>query len=62
MCQCLFLINVKVEEETPTHAFSYEFWEIFKNLYFEEYLRTAPSNCSHLPSYPFPGFFELLYG
>ena len=29
--------------ETPTQVFSYEYWIIFKNTYFEENLGTAAS-------------------
>ena len=29
--------------ETPTQVFSCEYYEIFKNTYFEEHLRTAAS-------------------
>ena len=39
LCWSLFLI--KLQTETPAQAFSGENCEIFKNTYFEEYLRTA---------------------
>ena len=39
LCQSLFCN----EKETPTKVFSCEYCEIFKNIYFEEHLRTAVS-------------------
>ena len=30
--------------EAPTRVFPFEIWEIFKNTYFEEHLRTAASD------------------
>ena len=37
-----------IKEETPTQVLSYEYWEIFKNTFFEEHLRTAVSEITFL--------------
>ena len=45
LCQSLFFERPEtcnfIEKESLTQVFSCEFWEIFKNTYFEEHLRTA---------------------
>ena len=35
---------IKLQLQTPTKVFSYEYFEILKNTYFEEHLRTTASN------------------
>ena len=35
-------------KETPTQLFSCEYCEVFKNAYFEEYLRTAASGQANI--------------
>ena len=37
------------KKETPTQVLSSEFCEIFKNTYFEEYMRTAASEFCKIP-------------
>ena len=47
LCWSLFLIKLQawrhatLLNETPTQVFSWEYCEIFKNIYFEEHLQTA---------------------
>ena len=48
LCWRLFLIKLEAfrpQKESPTQVFSSEYWEIFKNTYFEEHLRAAASVC-----------------
>ena len=39
-----------IKNETPTQVFSYEYCEIFKNTYFDEYLRISTSISFYTPS------------
>ena len=38
--------NIFIKKETPTQMFSCEFCRIYENIYFEEQLRMAASDCS----------------
>ena len=40
----------------PTYGFSYEYCEIFKDTYFEEYLQTATFFTSKAKGYTFTNF------
>ena len=42
--------RIRLQKETSTQAFSFEYCEIFKNTYFEEHLRTAASASTTLHS------------
>ena len=57
LCWSFFLITLQVfkpttlqvyEKVAPTHIFSCEYCKIFKNTYFEKYLRTAASVLSNI--------------
>ena len=45
LCWSFFLIK------TPTQVFSYEYFEILKNTYFEEHLWTVASNYGNLDNF-----------
>ena len=47
------------EKETPTQLLSCEYWEIFKNTYFEKYLRTAASGFALSIKYLSETFFVV---
>ena len=44
----VFLKWCSLIELTPTEVFSCEYWEIFKNTYFEEHLQTVASSYKRL--------------
>ena len=52
MLESLFWQSYKacnfIKEDTPTQVFSCEYWEIFKNIFSEEQLRTAASEITFL--------------
>ena len=54
LCWSFFLI--KLQLQAPTLVFSYEYFNILKNTYFEEHLWTAASNYGNLDN-----FFDKIY-
>ena len=50
LCQSLFFDKACnfIKGEAPAQVFSCEYWEIFKDTFFEEHLRTAASEITFL--------------